>query len=192
MPARMAPGTRWKSTVSSMISTRSSRRTPRAQAGWRRGMFAAAARHTQLGHVSVRRALLPRPSSTLRSAPRPLICRSPTSLPGLLDYSAIETTRLACCQSFSALCCRNMTESSDPESGFLDHLAACPHHRALRGSAKKCWRKSPHSNAIIAQLESWQGQPVFPLDRAAPSRVDAMGAQLEEPDPRADSAPDWR
>jgi XRE family aerobic/anaerobic benzoate catabolism transcriptional regulator len=83
-----------------------------------------------------------------------------------------------------------MTESSDPESGFLDQLGQRVRTmRALRGMSRKVLAKvSGISERYIAQLESGKGNVSIVLLRRVSH---AMGAHLEDLIPAADSAPDW-
>jgi XRE family aerobic/anaerobic benzoate catabolism transcriptional regulator len=83
-----------------------------------------------------------------------------------------------------------MTESSDPESGFLDQLGQRVRTmRALRGMSRKVLAKvSGISERYIAQLESGKGNVSIVLLRRVSN---AMGAHLEDLIPATDSAPDW-
>jgi XRE family aerobic/anaerobic benzoate catabolism transcriptional regulator len=83
-----------------------------------------------------------------------------------------------------------MTETSDPESGFLDQLGQRVRTmRALRGMSRKVLAKvSGISERYIAQLESGKGNVSIVLLRRVSN---AMGAHLEDLIPAADLAPDW-
>ena len=83
-----------------------------------------------------------------------------------------------------------MTESSDPESGFLDQLGQRVRTmRALRGMSRKVLAKvSGISERYIAQLESGKGNVSIVLLRRVSN---AMGAHLEDLIPATDPAPDW-
>jgi len=83
-----------------------------------------------------------------------------------------------------------MTESIDPESGFLDQLGQRVRTmRALRGMSRKVLAKvSGISERYIAQLESGKGNVSIVLLRRVSN---AMGAHLEDLIPAADPAPDW-
>jgi XRE family aerobic/anaerobic benzoate catabolism transcriptional regulator len=83
-----------------------------------------------------------------------------------------------------------MTESNDPESGFLDQLGQRVRTmRALRGMSRKVLAKvSGISERYIAQLESGKGNVSIVLLRRVSN---AMGAHLEDLIPAADPAPDW-
>src|SRR6185437_16001710 len=83
-----------------------------------------------------------------------------------------------------------MTETSDPESGFLDQLGQRVRTmRALRGMSRKVLaRVSGISERYIAQLESGKGNVSIVLLRRVSS---AMGAHLEDLIPAADTGPDW-
>ncbi len=83
-----------------------------------------------------------------------------------------------------------MTESDDPESGFLDQLGQRVRTmRALRGMSRKVLAKvSGISERYIAQLESGKGNVSIVLLRRVSN---AMGAHLEDLIPAADPAPDW-
>ncbi len=83
-----------------------------------------------------------------------------------------------------------MSESDDPESGFLDQLGQRVRTmRALRGMSRKVLAKvSGISERYIAQLESGKGNVSIVLLRRV---SDAMGAHLEDLIPAADPAPDW-
>jgi XRE family aerobic/anaerobic benzoate catabolism transcriptional regulator len=83
-----------------------------------------------------------------------------------------------------------MTETSDPESGFLEQLGQRVRTmRALRGMSRKVLAKvSGISERYIAQLESGKGNVSIVLLRRVSH---AMGAHLEDLIPAVDSAPDW-
>jgi XRE family aerobic/anaerobic benzoate catabolism transcriptional regulator len=83
-----------------------------------------------------------------------------------------------------------MTESNDPESGFLDQLGQRVRTmRALHGMSRKVLAKvSGISERYIAQLESGKGNVSIVLLRRVSN---AMGAHLEDLIPAADPAPDW-
>jgi XRE family transcriptional regulator, aerobic/anaerobic benzoate catabolism transcriptional regulator len=83
-----------------------------------------------------------------------------------------------------------MTESTDPESGFLEQLGQRVRTmRALRGMSRKVLAKvSGISERYIAQLESGKGNVSIVLLRRVSN---AMGAHLEDLIPAADPAPDW-
>jgi XRE family transcriptional regulator, aerobic/anaerobic benzoate catabolism transcriptional regulator len=83
-----------------------------------------------------------------------------------------------------------MTDTSDPESGFLDQLGQRVRTmRALRGMSRKVLAKvSGISERYIAQLESGKGNVSIVLLRRVSN---AMGAHLEDLIPATDSAPDW-
>jgi XRE family aerobic/anaerobic benzoate catabolism transcriptional regulator len=83
-----------------------------------------------------------------------------------------------------------MTDSDDPESGFLDQLGQRVRTmRALRGMSRKVLAKvSGISERYIAQLESGKGNVSIVLLRRVSN---AMGAHLEDLIPAADAAPDW-
>jgi XRE family transcriptional regulator, aerobic/anaerobic benzoate catabolism transcriptional regulator len=83
-----------------------------------------------------------------------------------------------------------MTDSDDPESGFLDQLGQRVRTmRALRGMSRKVLaRVSGISERYIAQLESGKGNVSIVLLRRVSN---AMGAHLEDLIPAADPAPDW-
>jgi len=83
-----------------------------------------------------------------------------------------------------------MTETSDPESGFLDELGQRVRTmRALRGMSRKVLAKvSGISERYIAQLESGKGNVSIVLLRRVSN---AMGAHLEDLIPASDPAPDW-
>src|SRR5215468_7921519 len=84
-----------------------------------------------------------------------------------------------------------MTDSDDPESGFLDQLGQRVRTmRALRGMSRKVLAKvSGISERYIAQLESGKGNVSIVLLRRVSN---AMGAHLEDLIPSADPAPDWQ
>jgi XRE family aerobic/anaerobic benzoate catabolism transcriptional regulator len=84
-----------------------------------------------------------------------------------------------------------MTDTSDPESGFLDQLGQRVRTmRALRGMSRKVLAKvSGISERYIAQLESGKGNVSIVLLRRVSN---AMGAHLEDLIPAADPAPDWQ
>ena len=83
-----------------------------------------------------------------------------------------------------------MTESSDPESGFLEQLGRRVRTmRALHGMSRKVLAKvSGISERYIAQLESGKGNVSIVLLRRV---SDAMGAHLEDLIPANEPAPDW-
>jgi XRE family aerobic/anaerobic benzoate catabolism transcriptional regulator len=83
-----------------------------------------------------------------------------------------------------------MTDTSDPESGFLEQLGQRVRTmRALRGMSRKVLAKvSGISERYIAQLESGKGNVSIVLLRRVSN---AMGAHLEDLIPAADPAPDW-
>jgi XRE family transcriptional regulator, aerobic/anaerobic benzoate catabolism transcriptional regulator len=83
-----------------------------------------------------------------------------------------------------------MTDTTDPESGFLDQLGQRVRTmRALRGMSRKVLAKvSGISERYIAQLESGKGNVSIVLLRRVSN---AMGAHLEDLIPAADPAPDW-
>jgi len=83
-----------------------------------------------------------------------------------------------------------MTETSDPESGFLQQLGQRVRTmRALRGMSRKVLAKvSGISERYIAQLEGGKGNVSIVLLRRVSH---AMGAHLEDLIPAADPAPDW-
>src|ERR1700743_2369189 len=83
-----------------------------------------------------------------------------------------------------------MTETSDPETGFLEQLGQRVRTmRALRGMSRKVLAKvSGISERYIAQLESGKGNVSIVLLRRVSH---AMGAHLEDLIPAADPAPDW-
>ena len=84
-----------------------------------------------------------------------------------------------------------MTDTTDPESGFLDQLGQRVRTmRALRGMSRKVLAKvSGISERYIAQLESGKGNVSIVLLRRVSN---AMGAHLEDLIPSADPAPDWQ
>jgi XRE family transcriptional regulator, aerobic/anaerobic benzoate catabolism transcriptional regulator len=84
-----------------------------------------------------------------------------------------------------------MTDTTDPESGFLDQLGQRVRTmRALRGMSRKVLAKvSGISERYIAQLESGKGNVSIVLLRRVSN---AMGAHLEDLIPAADPAPDWQ
>ncbi|MBV8848949.1 MAG: helix-turn-helix transcriptional regulator [Methylobacteriaceae bacterium] len=83
-----------------------------------------------------------------------------------------------------------MTETSDPESDFLERLGQRVRTmRALRGMSRKVLaRVSGISERYVAQLESGKGNVSIVLLRRVSN---AMGAHLEDLIPTADPAPDW-
>src|SRR3989440_10976422 len=83
-----------------------------------------------------------------------------------------------------------MTDSSDPETGFLEALGQRVRTmRALRGMSRKVLAKvSGISERYIAQLESGKGNVSIVLLRRVSN---AMGAHLEDLIPAAEPAPDW-
>src|ERR1700744_5846500 len=83
-----------------------------------------------------------------------------------------------------------MTETSDPEPGFLEQLGQRVRTmRALRGMSRKVLAKvSGISERYIAQLESGKGNVSIVLLRRVSN---AMGAHLEDLIPSGDPAPDW-
>ncbi|MBV9559433.1 MAG: helix-turn-helix transcriptional regulator [Bradyrhizobium sp.] len=84
-----------------------------------------------------------------------------------------------------------MTETSDPEIGFLEQLGQRVRTmRALRGMSRKVLaRVSGISERYIAQLESGKGNVSIVLLRRVST---AMGAHLEDLIPAGDPAPDWQ
>src|SRR5689334_3780663 len=106
------------------------------------------------------------------------------------NYNAYKIHRVACCQPFSALCCRNMAEKPDPETGFLEQLGQRVRTtRALRGMSRKVLAKvSGISERYIAQLESGKGNVSIVLLRRVSQ---AMGAHIEDLIPDGALAPDW-
>src|SRR5215813_8565651 len=111
--------------------------------------------------------------------------------PLVWNYNAYKIHRLACCQPFSALCCLDMAEKPDPETGFLEQLGQRVRTtRALRGMSRKVLAKvSGISERYIAQLESGKGNVSIVLLRRVSN---AMGAHLEDLIPAAEPAPDWQ
>lgn len=83
-----------------------------------------------------------------------------------------------------------MTDSSDPETGFLEALGQRVRTmRALRGMSRKVLAKvSGISERYIAQLEGGKGNVSIVLLRRVSN---AMGAHLEDLIPSAEPAPDW-
>src|SRR5436309_15694372 len=84
-----------------------------------------------------------------------------------------------------------MTDTSDPETGFLEALGQRVRTmRALRGMSRKVLAKvSGISERYIAQLEGGKGNVSIVLLRRVSN---AMGAHLEDLIPAADpAAPDW-
>jgi XRE family aerobic/anaerobic benzoate catabolism transcriptional regulator len=83
------------------------------------------------------------------------------------------------------------TESSDPETGFLEQLGQRVRTmRALRGMSRKVLAKvSGISERYIAQLESGKGNVSIVLLRRVSH---AMGAHLEDLIPDGEPAPDWQ
>src|SRR5438874_9332695 len=117
------------------------------------------------------------------------------------NYNSYKGTTRACCQFLSALCFRNdafaantergeMTENSDPETGFLEALGQRVRTmRAVHGMSRKVLAKvSGISERYIAQLESGKGNVSIVLLRRVSN---AMGAHLEDLIPAAEPAPDW-
>jgi XRE family aerobic/anaerobic benzoate catabolism transcriptional regulator len=84
-----------------------------------------------------------------------------------------------------------MTETSDPEIGFLEQLGQRVRTmRALRGMSRKVLAKvSGISERYIAQLEGGKGNVSIVLLRRVST---AMGAHLEDLIPAGDPAPDWQ
>jgi XRE family aerobic/anaerobic benzoate catabolism transcriptional regulator len=84
----------------------------------------------------------------------------------------------------------DMTETLDPESGFLEQLGQRVRTmRALRGMSRKVLAKvSGISERYIAQLESGKGNVSIMLLRRVSH---AMGAHLEDLIPTGEPAPDW-
>src|SRR3954452_21719490 len=84
----------------------------------------------------------------------------------------------------------DMTETLDPETGFLEQLGQRVRTmRALRGMSRKVLaRVSGISERYIAQLESGKGNVSIVLLRRVSN---AMGAHLEDLIPAAEPAPDW-
>src|ERR1700743_3902715 len=83
-----------------------------------------------------------------------------------------------------------MTETSDPETGFLEQLGQRVRTmRALRGMSRKVLAKvSGISERYIAQLESGKGNVSIVLLRRVSN---AMAAHLEDLIPSTEPAPDW-
>jgi XRE family aerobic/anaerobic benzoate catabolism transcriptional regulator len=83
-----------------------------------------------------------------------------------------------------------MTDTSDPESGFLEALGKRVRTmRALRGMSRKVLAKvSGISERYIAQLEGGKGNVSIVLLRRVSN---AMGAHLEDLIPSAEPTPDW-
>ncbi|QDW36313.1 helix-turn-helix domain-containing protein [Bradyrhizobium sp. KBS0727] len=83
-----------------------------------------------------------------------------------------------------------MTDTSDPETGFLEALGQRVRTmRALRGMSRKVLAKvSGISERYIAQLEGGKGNVSIVLLRRVSN---AMGAHLEDVIPTAEPAPDW-
>ena len=83
-----------------------------------------------------------------------------------------------------------MTETPDPETGFLEALGQRVRTmRALRGMSRKVLAKvSGISERYIAQLESGKGNVSIVLLRRVSN---AMGAHLEDLIPTAEPSPDW-
>jgi XRE family transcriptional regulator, aerobic/anaerobic benzoate catabolism transcriptional regulator len=83
-----------------------------------------------------------------------------------------------------------MTDTSDPEIGFLEALGQRVRTmRALRGMSRKVLAKvSGISERYIAQLEGGKGNVSIVLLRRVSN---AMGAHLEDLIPSAEPAPDW-
>src|SRR5450631_969110 len=84
----------------------------------------------------------------------------------------------------------DMTETPDPESGFLETLGQRVRTmRALRGMSRKVLAKvSGISERYIAQLESGKGNVSIVLLRRVSH---AMGAHLEDLIPAGEPSPDW-
>jgi len=84
-----------------------------------------------------------------------------------------------------------MTETSDPESGFLEQLGQRVRTmRSLHGMSRKVLAKvSGISERYIAQLESGKGNVSIVLLRRVSN---AMGAHIEDLLPSNDPAPDWQ
>jgi len=83
-----------------------------------------------------------------------------------------------------------MTQTSDPESGFLEQLGQRVRTmRALRGMSRKVLAKvSGISERYIAQLEAGRGNvSIVLLLRVS----NAMGAHLEDLIPSAEPSPEW-
>jgi XRE family aerobic/anaerobic benzoate catabolism transcriptional regulator len=83
-----------------------------------------------------------------------------------------------------------MTETSDPETSFLEQLGQRVRTmRALRGMSRKVLAKvSGISERYIAQLEAGRGNVSIVLLRRVSN---AMGAHLEDLIPAAEPPPDW-
>ena len=83
-----------------------------------------------------------------------------------------------------------MTETPDPEAGFLEALGQRVRTmRALRGMSRKVLAKvSGISERYIAQLESGKGNVSIVLLRRVSN---AMGAHLEDLIPSGEPSPDW-
>lgn len=83
-----------------------------------------------------------------------------------------------------------MTETRDPETGFLEALGQRVRTmRALRGMSRKVLAKvSGISERYIAQLESGKGNVSIVLLRRVSN---AMGAHLEDLIPSGEPSPDW-
>jgi XRE family transcriptional regulator, aerobic/anaerobic benzoate catabolism transcriptional regulator len=83
-----------------------------------------------------------------------------------------------------------MTETPDPETGFLEALGQRVRTmRALRGMSRKVLAKvSGISERYIAQLESGKGNVSIVLLRRVSN---AMGAHLEDLIPSGEPSPDW-
>jgi XRE family aerobic/anaerobic benzoate catabolism transcriptional regulator len=83
-----------------------------------------------------------------------------------------------------------MTETSDPETTFLEQLGQRVRTmRALRGMSRKVLAKvSGISERYIAQLEAGRGNVSIVLLRRVSN---AMGAHLEDLIPAAEPSPDW-
>jgi XRE family aerobic/anaerobic benzoate catabolism transcriptional regulator len=83
-----------------------------------------------------------------------------------------------------------MTETLDPETGFLEQLGQRVRTmRALRGMSRKVLAKvSGISERYIAQLESGKGNVSIVLLRRVSN---AMGAHLEDLIPAGEPSPDW-
>jgi XRE family aerobic/anaerobic benzoate catabolism transcriptional regulator len=83
-----------------------------------------------------------------------------------------------------------MTQTSDPEAGFLEQLGQRVRTmRALRGMSRKVLAKvSGISERYIAQLEAGRGNVSIVLLRRVSN---AMGAHLEDLIPTAEPSPDW-
>jgi XRE family aerobic/anaerobic benzoate catabolism transcriptional regulator len=83
-----------------------------------------------------------------------------------------------------------MTETPDPETGFLEQLGQRVRTmRALRGMSRKVLAKvSGISERYIAQLEGGKGNVSIVLLRRVSN---AMGAHLEDLIPTGEPAPDW-